>query len=256
MIRLYIPLTIVNCITILIGFRKADVMLFLFPINYNLWFVPVLTALYILYYFVVSIDNKISKNGVFCKWSRLTAIIVCVAAYAVVYYVRYRNEFFVEPEVWFRAIYGFIAMLLGSIVYDIKDKIEKLRHGYPYIVSSVLFCAAFLGAKFFMNRFDILLKLQFITQVSGVGFAFFAIVSGVYFEKQISRFMKTLLGKATGLISKCSLEIYLVQFSVIYYLKFLVFPLNFVLICIVTVLCAFAVHFVSDKLSKTITKHI
>ena len=48
-IRLYIPLTIVNIITVLVGFRKPSVLLFLFPIN-TLWYVPVIAILYIPYY--------------------------------------------------------------------------------------------------------------------------------------------------------------------------------------------------------------
>lgn len=48
-IRLYVPLTIVNLITVIIGYRHVTVSLFLFPININLWYVPAITMLYIVY---------------------------------------------------------------------------------------------------------------------------------------------------------------------------------------------------------------
>ena len=52
-IRLYIPLSIVNLVTVLIGYRTPSIKLFLFPININLWYVPAITILYILYYFIL-----------------------------------------------------------------------------------------------------------------------------------------------------------------------------------------------------------
>lgn len=53
-IRLYIPLTVVNLLTVLIGYRQASFMLFLFPISINLWYVPAIAMLYLFYYFALN----------------------------------------------------------------------------------------------------------------------------------------------------------------------------------------------------------
>lgn len=58
--RLYIPLSIVNLVTVLIGYRMPSINLFLFPININLWYVPTIAVLYIVYYFIL---RKLGGGG-------------------------------------------------------------------------------------------------------------------------------------------------------------------------------------------------
>lgn len=61
--RLYIPLSIVNIVTVLIGYRTPSIMLFIFPININLWYVPAITVLYIAYYLIIRKLNGGEKTG-------------------------------------------------------------------------------------------------------------------------------------------------------------------------------------------------
>lgn len=240
-IRLYVPLTIVNLITVMIGYRHATVSLFFFPININLWYVPAITLLYIVYYLVLRL-----KNGVY----RVPALLLTVVVYALSYMFKYRSEFFVEPEVAFRLLYGFIAMLLGSLIYDFRDS-EKLKAKRKlWVILGVFSCGGFLFFKLFMNRIPVFLKLQFMTQVFGVAFAAFMMLAGLGYEKEAQRFMKTRSGKIVGMISTCSLEIYLVQFAVIAYLKQLPFPVNFTIIILGVIIIGKGVQIASHLVLK------
>ena len=58
------------------------------------------------------------------------------------------------------------------------------------------------------------------------------------------------------IISKCSLEIYLVQFAIIYYMKKVIFPLNLVAIVLIVTGTAFVVHQVSNMTNKLLISRI
>ena len=243
-IRLYIPLSIVNFITVLIGYRTPSIELFLFPININLWYVPAIVVLYVLYYIVV------------CKWSeyRLLTIILALIIYTMSYMVRYRNDFFVEPEIRFRLLYGFIAMTLGSLIFEHRDnqKVKSRRAIWLFLGASS--CGGFLFTKLLLNKISALMRFQFLTQVFGVAFAAFMLLAGLGYEKKIQTFMKTRIGKIVEVISGCSLEIYLVQFAIIGYLKNIVFPVNIVVIVITIVGIAYLINRLSGLAYRKVIK--
>lgn len=247
-LRLYIPLTIVNIVTVIIGFRSASISLFLFPIMINLWYVPCVAVLYIPYYMLL----KKSVGGGY----RLCVILLTVVAYTGLYFIRFRNEFFVEPEVWFRALCGFIAMLIGSLIYDIREsKLIKSKR-FLLLIMAAFMCGSFLIMKLLMNRVSILINFQFMTQVFGVAFAAFMMLTGIGYEEEIEKLMRTMFGKLFEIISKCSLEIYLVQFAIIYYMKKVIFPLNLVAIVLIVTGTAFVVHQVSNMTNKLLISRI
>ena len=196
-IRLYIPLTIVNIITVIIGFRSATISLFLFPIFINLWYVPCIAVLYIPYYGVIK--NLRRERG------RLCIILLTIAVYTVLYCVRFRNEFFVEPEIWFRALYGFVAMLIGSLVYDHRESQAIKAKRLLLLIIALFMCGGFLFVKLLINRFSVLMGIQFMTQIFGVSFAAFMMLAGIGYEVEIRNLLKTKLGKMIGIISVCSL---------------------------------------------------
>ena len=252
-IRLYIPLTIVNLITTAIGFRKLSISLFLFPVNIDLWYVPILSILYIPYYYVVRMDKRrVSRPKLIEGGYRGVSILIAISIYIVMYLVMYRDEFFVEPEIMFRALYGFTGMMIGSLTYNRRISICESKKGLLFLGSSIICCCGFLGIKLLMNRVGIVMKLQFMTQVFSVGFATFALFTGLCYEEKIKYFMKSIPGKIIGIISMCSLEVYLVQFPIIDYFRHVAFPANLILIIVTTILTAWIVHIVSNRLYKTL----
>ncbi len=162
--------------------------------------------------------------------------------YIVTYIVRYRNEFFVEPEIGFRILYGFVAMMIGSLIFDHKDSDKLKLRRKIWLLLGVVSCGGFLFIKLFINRVPILMHFQFMTQAFGVAFAMFMMLSGLGYEKEIQAFMGTRIGRAVELISSCSLEIYLVQFVIIMYLKEIIFPINLIAILLAIVGVAYIVN--------------
>lgn len=166
--------------------------------------------------------------------------------YIVTYIIRYRNEFFVEPEIGFRILYGFVAMMIGSLIFDHKDSDKLKTRREIWLFLGVVSCIGFLFIKLFINRVTMLMYFQFMTQVFGVAFAMFMMLAGLGYEKEIQIFMETRIGRAVKLISSCSLEIYLVQFAIIMYLKEMIFPINLLAILLVIVGVAYIVNRLSN----------
>lgn len=183
-------------------------------------------------------------------------ILLTVVAYTGLYCIRFRNEFFVEPEIWFRALYGFIAMLIGSLIYDKKGSELIKSKRLLSLLMAVSMCGGFLIMKLLMNRIPILINLQFMTQVFGVAFAAFMMLAGIGYEEEIKKLMGTMFGKLIGIISTCSLEIYLVQFAIIFYMKEIMFPINLVAIVLIVIGAAFIVHQVSNMINKILISRV
>ena len=143
-------------------------------------------------------------------------------------------------------MYGFIAMMIGSLIFNHKDS-EKLKARQAmWLLLGVVSCGGFLFMKLFLNRIPLLMYFQFLTQVFGVAFAIFMMLAGLGYEKKIQVFMKKRIGKVVKLISSCSLEIYLVQFAIIGYLKEIIFPINLAVILITIVGFVYLINRISN----------
>ena len=172
--------------------------------------------------------------------------------YAVAYCVRYRHEFFVEPEIGFRLLYGFIAMMIGSLIYDYKNnEILKSRRAI-WLCLGVASCGGFLMMKLLLNRIQILMRFQFMTQVFGVAFAVFMMLAGIGYEMEIQKVVKMRTGRVIELISACSLEIYLVQYVILDYCKIGPFPLNWIILTTTILLSAIILRWISQQIIKRI----
>ena len=183
---------------------------------------------------------------------RIFAIVLAGMLYAVAYCVRYRHEFFVEPEIGFRLLYGFIAMMIGSLIYDYKNNERLKSRRAIWLCLGVASCGGFLMMKLLLNRIQILMRFQFMTQVFGVAFAVFMMLAGIGYEMEIQKVVKMRTGRVIELISACSLEIYLVQFAIIGYLKRIIFPVNLIVILVATMGTAYLIHRLSNIVFRKI----
>lgn len=184
---------------------------------------------------------------------RLCAVLTAMLIYCLTYAIFYNDSFFVEPEIGFRWIYGFISMMLGSMIYSYRDRVLDGRRN-KWTILAMASCGGFLAAKLCMTRISILLRVQFMTQLFGVGFAVFSLIAGIAYEKEITQMMKSHLGRLVAKVSECSLEIYLVQFPIIAMLKALVFPINFLAICSFIFGAASIIHNISREITMRMIK--
>ena len=91
-----------------------------------------------------------------------------------------------------------------------------------------------------------------MTQVFGVAFAVFMMLAGIGYEMEIQKVVKTRTGRVIKLISACSLEIYLVRFAIIGYLKRIMFPVNLIVILVATMGTAKLIHRLSNIVFRKI----
>lgn len=246
-IKIYIPLIIVNIITVAIGYRVATIGLFCFPININLWYVPVLAIIYILYY--------ITKH--FELGHKLIIICFVIVVYFISYILLYEeNVFFVEPSVWLRGIYGFIAMMMGSMLSEYMQKRKIKFNNLKALICSLVCLFGFLIIKLLINDITILYKIQFLTQAFSVAFAWFILQWGILSESTIKKYKEYSIWRVVNFVSSCSLEIYLIQFPVITYFKGYIFPINLLMICLVICFLSYCLHQIIQLMLKILFRHI
>lgn len=242
-IRLYIPLTIVNIITVIAGFREASCSLFLFPVS-QLWYIPSIVILYAVYF---AVNKWLSKY-------RLLFIGVDLIIYVILYiFVFDTSVFFVDRRIEYLIIYGFIAMMIGSYISEYDQPMEK-RRSLLCLAGSMMSIVAFLAVKLMINAgMNIALKLQFLTHVTSMSFAttFFCAMKGL--EKEVTAILERIRLKDVVLtISKCTLEIYLIQYIFIDFLIGLPFPVNFMLTCVSIICAGMIIHFLSGKIYRIV----
>ena len=237
-LRLYIPLFIINIITVAVGYRKPSLELFFFPIN-EVWFIPCIVVLYLVYYFAIKYKALLYLS-----------LLIDFAAYIVLYCSFDLHVFFVEKQLIFRYLYGFIAMMIGAFIKSSNIVIEDKAKSISLVAISLFGIMGFLGIKLGTSEgIAIALFMQFLTQVFSILFATCVFVGLSYYNDKIERFMRnSVVGKLTYYISICTLEVYLVQFVLIANIKEIFFPLNFVLIIIAITFSALLLHVVSNNI--------
>lgn len=232
-LRLYLPLTLVNILTIFIGYRKISAGLLLFPINTNLWYVPAGLLLYIAYYF--------TQKYLIKQYHILFGVLL--AGYFILYIFIHDQAVLIESMIWSRLFYGFFAMLLGGILrirHENKKILnKKISNKKIFSLAMAGLCiTGFLSVKLFMNDYIILQNLQFMTQFFSVAFSLYIFLFMYGYETILQAMKDKVLLKIVRMISECSLEIYLIQFLIIDFLKKIIFPVNFLLIVIAILVTA------------------
>ena len=242
--RLYLSLTIVNIIICLIGYRKPTLELFLFPIS-KFWYIPIIVVLYALYFIVMKYFEK--YKALFLG----ADIIIYLVLYCIVFD---RSVFFCERYWYFLILYGFVAMMIGTHIRNHFSCRNKIFH-LTLIGCSAISIVGFLGSKLWIaTGTPLALNLQFVTQIFSMFFATLFFMGCYYYDEQCRWFYETkLLGKIIKIIGECTLEIYLVQYAIIFYLKDILFPLNLILISLLTFLFGWGLHNVSNTIFRKIT---
>lgn len=250
-IRLYIPLTIMNIVNVFVGYRKPSLELFLFPIN-RYWFIPVIVILYFLLYFIMKYYKKY----------RMQIILLDLTIYIAIYYLCFnRKEFFVERHFYFLILYGLIAMVFGSYIRENLQSIMKfsLKKSLFYFLLSIGGVIGFLGMKLWIETGAYLaLELQFLTQVSSLLFAV-SILLGIPSQERlcIKVINNNVYGKIIKNLGTATLEIYLVQYVIINDFRNIVsFPFNFIFLILFIYFAGLLLKLVDKKIINNLIRGI
>lgn len=254
--RIYPPVIIMTVIFMLLGAYELSaehgiIWWFIYPTYYH--FVASIIVLYIPLFFIVKIPafNK-----------RLTLIMIGIAvAWFAVYCIAYDHSYYHidkvrEPMIRFLFMES---MLLGAWF---RQNDEKLRNKFSWIYpvgAFIAFIAYFASKLLFVHKAN-LSSFQFLNQIAIFLFLylFFRTFCGL---DSLLESLHTRVKKTIQLISDMTLEIYLVQYVIIAWIRDLglVFPLNWFVLTTSILLAAFALHkvwgtmsgFIDNKLKRT-----
>ncbi len=217
------------------------VRMFLYPTNYIfiVWLLICYCVLYVVAYMDKRVNHflEVSMGVVFVAWMLTYAIFYDKSAYTA------DNVY--EPFILFLYVES---MLLGAVFKKHSEKFGQFKMYKPFVTVGCL--GAYFGSKILISKVQALLPVQIISQ--------FAILAALFFMFDLfmsleDRFQKLpILGGVARYISNITLQIYIVQFVVIAYLKKLVFPLNLVVVVACIVIGASVLYYAEHYIRKGI----
>lgn len=235
--RVYVPVFVITLIYMVLGLYTCSennlIWWFLYPTNYH--FVASIIVLYIPYYFIVKFDA--TKKHI----PLLMAIIASV--YIIIYFTIYDRTYYhidavKEPMIRFLFMES---MLLGAVFKQKENKIRnvfKLRYA---LVTILMFLIYFVSKIIFSHRTN-LSHFQFLNQIAIFTLLFFMFRTFAGLDGKLET-MPHWIKKVISFVSSITLEIYLVQYVIIGYLRTIgYFPLNWIIITTAIVIVAYILH--------------
>lgn len=256
-IRIYPAIWIVNILTLLIGYRKVEsvwdcVYMFLFPTKY-----PFVTAIMLLYVAMFVLMWLRARYGVKIVWMMAGVFVL----YLGVYLMGYDRSYY-HINITSEWIIGFLymeAMLTGSCFREAMDK-GRIRGGLigrarGIIVLLILFAVytgsvvVFSGGYFLdlqiLNHVLLLLLLEWL---------FYLLCCWEVSKDNGNENYK--LERVVKALSRMTLEIYLVQYPVFYFLPDMAFPFNFIVVTALILIAATMVHCIVEKVTGMLLKQL
>ena len=263
--RLYIPLIILKTIEVMVGYLRiatADqfIRAFIFPAS---WFGASMLILYLLYYMVIK--KMYLKKGIrvvglihiidlvlflLLFVTKIDIGIFSLETLAVADTFSIETPYIISLPIWMSS------MLVGfelRKVYDASEKPVKDRPEWLYGAGIVIAMIAFFTVKICEKR-GVGSTLMIVLPIIYIGFACTLFRFLMTKEKKLKAIPNNIWKKMVGTISACSLEIYYIQFPWINLFRKNVFPINWVLIVAVTLISAYLLHFVSDRVFYVLVK--
>lgn len=254
--RVYPAMAVFTLFAVAIGRYPLDSFqdafgLFVYPTNYI--FLVWLIVCYCVFYVVVYLDKKYEK---FLETSMVLIFFAWVLIYVLFYDKSiYRVDNVSEPFILFLYIES---MLLGAFFK--KNQIRFGEFQISKVLITIICLIAYFCSKILFSKIEALLNFQIVNQ--------FIIFIALFFTfdlfMSLEGFFKSLPEKincCVKYISNITLQIYIVQFVIIYRFEKLAFPLNFVTVVLLILVVASllyylevlirkAIAFISDKVKK------
>lgn len=256
--RLYPGVFIVVTTYIIIGNLKLNgfgdfVSYYIWPTNF--WFFGAIILFDILTFCL----EKLQFRNHFIWFSFIMAVIYILAYVLIVDKSVWSVE---EPGLqtaaqWFKVIYYYYIYALGFYLSQRSEK--RLTPASPspkkLLILACLFFVLSNAVKLLFVWNTSLLILQFLPQLLGIAFVYYALRAGLAYEERYLASTSERFRQFVGVLSNMSLEMYLVQFMAIGYLGVrFIFPLNIVIALAATMAMAFVLQKIDQWLSNTAIK--
>ena len=253
-LRVYPPVIIMTAIYLLLGAYTYEehgfLWWFIYPTYYH--FVASIILLYIPFYVIMKIDALKKRIPWFMLVIGVADLLVYIFAYDKSYY---HIDTVREPMI---RILFFESMLLGAWFRQKDDLFRLAKRGGGYyvleIISTVVLFGLYFVSKLLFSRKESWAEFQIVNQwiLFGLLFAIFVLFShldGVL--EKMPKWIKAVI----AYISKITLEIYVVQYVLIAYIRSLLgFPLNWILLTALIITAASILHYVIELCTYVIKR--
>lgn len=246
-VRLYPGVLISVCIQVLLGMKPLGnlsdfVRQCIWPTAF--WFVGAI----ILFDALIWLLDKLKFTDHMGIFTVVMSGLYFVAYFLVVDKTKWSVEAagLATPGQCFKLIYCFYIYATGF--YIKKHGINKNLTNHSillFTLTAVMFIGSF-AFKLILVKWPATMPLQFLTQFMVATFAFGALLCGLSFETIYHKLISCRLRNIITKFSSISLEMYLVQFPVISLSVVLPFPVNVLVVLVVTISLAFILHTVDE----------
>lgn len=254
-VRIYPAVLLITIFYLLIGSYqfemgentvKSAVWWFVYPTNYH--FVASIMVLYIPFYFMMKFS--------YLKRNIVKTLAVVAVIWILIYIFAYDKSYYHidtvrEPMV--RFLYLF-AMLIGAHA-NIHQ--EQYKNNCSFVTWVMMFISAivYFVSKLSFTKYETISEYQIINQILLLVLLYFIFRCFAGLEDKLKHVPK-LISSVIKYLSKTTLEIYVVQYGMLGFIKSLelIFPLNWIVMTACILGLSFILHFVVSKLNILIDK--
>ena len=249
-IRIFPALFIITIIYLLFGCYSLDehnlLWWFIYPTNYH--FVSSIMILYVLYYFVIKNKKICGING-----KNILYIILCSLIIQLVIYLFFYDRSYYHIDVVREHMIKFLffdSMMLGAYFRNI----EKPNNKFISWLFMAILLVAYFGSKLFFVKYASYAYLQIINQYILL-LLLFMLFKNIYSLNNKFSNMPKFVSNIIKFIADLTLEIYFVQYVLIDKLRNVsFFPINWCVLTISIILCAYILHIVSNRIQSVLLK--
>ena len=243
--RIYPVVWLVTAIALIIGYMSVSdiwdvVKLFVYPTYYH--FIGSIMLLYIFYYVFLFLHHRF---GVKLQYIMIAVFVIEIICYLFVFD---RSVYKIDVVEDYMAKFLFMeSMLVGAFFRERINNSKRNGSIIGAVIALVISVILYFACAFTFRRYEVLSQFQIISHIVTFAFVFALLNLFVLLEEKNRIRLDNPFGKVIKLLSKTTLEIYLVQYLVYYLLPSMIFPLNLLI-------SAFAVHFVCNFITKHLNK--
>lgn len=250
--RIYPVVWLVTAIALVAGLMNVgsawDVAkLFVYPTYYH--FIGSIMLLYIFYYVFLFLHHRF---GVKLQYIMIAVFAIEIICYLVAFD---RTAYKIDVVEDYMAKFLFMeSMLVGAFFRERINNSKRSGSIVGAVLALVISVVLYFVSAFAFRRYEILSQFQIISHIVTFAFVIALLNLFVLMEEKNKIRLDNPFGKVIKLLSKTTLEIYLVQYLVYYLLPNMIFPLNLVVTVPLILISAFAVHIVCNFTTKQLNK--
>lgn len=248
--RVYPPVLIITAVYMLLGaFSLHDHSItwwYIYPTNYH--FVASIIVLYVPFFFIMKIS-----------WlrDRIISIMISISVIWLVIYSIFYDKTYYHIDSVYEPMIRFLfmeSMLLGAYFRQ-NDKQLRDQFKLMYPIITIIAFLVYFASKLVFSRKEAYSSFQFLNQIAIFVLLVFMFKTFCGLDNRLEK-MPDVIRRIIKFVSDMTLEIYVVQKVIIGVVRnrSIAFPLNWLLLTMIIIITAFALHMVCNYIYKGVDK--